>query len=121
MFDFFSNQLLAMVGTRRSGGPEGVMMEARRLRDLEVPLVPVARAAGAEDQVLLGAAVPGPTAPLPVKPNEPCETGNRVGDVLRRLRESRRKAASKVSRRSGDPPENASDDPSTGGRLDRWA
>lgn len=121
MFDFFSNQVVNLVAMRRPGGPEGVLVEARRLRDLDVPMVPVARAAVAEDQVLLGAAVPGPVSPIPVKPSEPVETGNRVGEVLRRLRDSRRKTAAKTSGDSTDPSQDAPDDRPAPGHLDRWA
>lgn len=67
--------------------------------------------------MLLSVAVPGPVSPLPVKPSEPVETGNRVGEVLRRLRESRRKTAAKTSGPSQDGP----DDPPAVGHLDRWA
>ena len=121
MFDFLSNQVVNLVAMRRPGGPEDVLLEARRLRDLEVPKAPVARAAATEDQVLLRAAVPGPVSPIPVKSSEPVETGNRVAEVLRRLRESRRKAAAKASDPSTDPTHDALDDPSAPGHLDRWA
>ena len=117
MFDFFSNQVVNLIAMRRPGGPEDVLVEARRLRDLDVPKAPMARAAVTEDQLLLSAAVPGPISPLPIKPSEPVETGNRVGEVLRRLRESRRKTAAKTS----DPSQDAPDDPPAGGHLDRWA
>ena len=67
--------------------------------------------------MFLSAAVPGPVSPIPVKPGEPVETGNRVGEVLRRPRESRRKTAAKTS----DPSQDAPDDPPAAGHLDRWA
>jgi hypothetical protein len=121
VFDFLSNQILSIVAARRSGGMDGLLAETRRFAELEAPKVPVARGAAAEDQVFLSGGAPLPPAPLPVRPSEPAETGNRVGDVLRRLRESRRKAAPKASGASDDPPGDALDDPPTGHRFDRWA
>ena len=120
MFDFFSNQIVNLVTMRRPGGPEDILVEARRLRDLDVPKAPVARAAVTGDQVLLSAAVPGPVSPLPIKPSEPVETGNRVGEVLRRLREERRKTGDKTSGDSTDPSEETPNDPPAAGHLDRW-
>lgn len=70
--------------------------------------------------MFLSAAVPGPVSPLPIKPSEPVETGNRVGEVLRRLREERRKTGDKTSGDSTDPSEETPNDPPAAGHLDRW-
>ena len=121
MFDFLSNQILSIVASRRSGGADGVVAETRRSMELDAPKTPVARPATTEDQVLLSGAACTPPAAIPLKPSEPAETGNRVGDVLRRLRGSRRKAAPERSHSEEEPSEDTPDDQPKGHRFDRWA
>jgi hypothetical protein len=121
VFESLSDQIISMIAGPRRGDMEGLLTEARRFTDLDVPKAPAARAPTAEDQVLLSRAAQTPPAPIPVKPTEPAEAGYRVKDFLRRLRESRRKTPPRAAVRSGDPPEDGPDNPPSGHRFDRWA
>jgi hypothetical protein len=121
VFDFLSNQILSIVASRRSGSADGLVAETRRLMELDAPKTPVARPASTEDQVFLSGAAHTPPAPIPLKPSEPAETGNRVGDVLRRLRRSRRKATPERSHPEEEPSEDTPDNQPKGHRFDRWA
>jgi hypothetical protein len=95
VFDFLSNQILSIAAARRPGPADTPSAEGRNPAQRDMPRALTARPASTEDEVFLSSAARVPPAPLPVKPSEPTETGNRVRDVLRRLRG--------FGRRSGRP------------------
>lgn len=119
MFDFLSNQILGILATRRVGGADPASPEASHLVEREMPRALTARPASTEDQVFLSGAARVPPPPLPVKPSEPTETGNRVRDALRRLRAFGRRSG----RSARHDPENHEppDEPPTHHRFDRLA
>ncbi len=87
MFDFLAYQLLTIAETRRQGLSADLLAESR----------------------------PRPE-PLPLGPNQPAATRFQVTDVLRRLRENRRKASNLLERVSPEPPEAHP----VGHIIDRW-
>ena len=121
MFDFLSTQILSIAAPRRAGGADASFADARHLAEREMSRAPTPRPVATEDQVLISGAARVPPPPIPVKPGEPTDTGNRVRSVLRRLRG--------FGRRSGQPDphdpdredRDASDQPAAGHHLDRWA
>ncbi len=119
MFDFISGQVLNLIATRRPGGMESALPDAKRHLPPEAPPTPVARGATAEDQVLLGSAAYVPPPPVPVKPNEPPVPDNRVRDVLRKLRE--RHHPGPIPDPLPDEPAGARDNGGLGARLDLYA
>jgi hypothetical protein len=56
-----------------------------------------------------------------VKPGEPTDTGNRVRDLLRRLRALRRQGRPGESDDDEAPSDTTRDEPSKGRGFDRWA
>ena len=121
MFDFLSNQILSVMATRRPTGAEGPPTDVRRAAEFQASRIPVARSATTEDQVFLSGAVPLPPPPTPVKPSDPTETGNRVRDLLRRLKAQRRNSRPGESVTPEEPTEDTREDPAAGHRFDRWA
>lgn len=121
MFDFLSNHVLSIAATRRAAGADTLSAENRHPAEREMPRALTARSASTEDQVFLSSAARVPPAPLPVKPNEPTDTGNRVRDVLRRLRAFGRRSA-RFDRRDPDAEDHeAPDQPPARHRFDRLA
>ena len=121
MFDFLSNQILSVMATRRPTADEGPPTDVRRAAEFQASRMPVARGATTEDQVFLSGAVRLPPPPTPVKPSEPTETGNRVRDLLRRLKGQRRNSRSGEPIAPEEPTEVTREDLSAGHRFDRWA
>jgi hypothetical protein len=121
VFDFLSNQILSIAAMRRAGGADTPSAENRHAAEREMPRALTARPASTEDQVFLSNAARVPPAPLPVKPSEPTETGNRVRDTLRRLRGFGRRSR-RSDRQDPDPEDHeAPDHPPTHHRFDRLA
>jgi len=121
VFDFLGNHVLSIAAMRRAGGIDTPAADHRQAAEQGLPRAITSRAASTDDQVFLSSAARVLPAPLPVKPNEPAETGNRVRDALRRLRDLGRRFG-RSERRDRDLDEhNASNPPPGGRRFDGWA
>jgi hypothetical protein len=121
VFDFLSRQVMGITASPRQPGYDGQPGDVRRAGEREAPAPVVARPATAEDQVLLGGKAAPPLPPLPVRPSEPAETGNRIRDLLRRLRGQPRRSGGRRSPPSEAPCEEEADSEHTGQRFDRCA
>lgn len=121
MFDFLSHQILSIAATRRPGGADTPSAGSRQPAERDMPRALTAASVATEDQVFLSSGARVPPAPLPVKPSEPSGTGNRVRDLLRRLRGSGRRAHQPEPDDTDRENDDALESPPLARRFDRWA